>query len=86
MTNENVLNVVAILDGLIRDPESRIQFYEDPDDTLRNAGADPEDVPPHVWLALTEMTLEELTAIAVLGVALSEDGLLDGRHAWLHGV
>jgi hypothetical protein len=86
MTSENVLNVVAILDGLIRDPESRLQFYEDPDATLRSAGADPADVPPHVWLALTEMTVEELTAIAVLGVALSQDGLLDGSLLWLHGV
>jgi hypothetical protein len=86
MASENALNVVAILDDLIRDPQTRQQFYEDPDATLRNAGADPEDVPPHVWQALTEMTIEELTAIALLGVALAEDGLLDGSLPWIHGV
>jgi hypothetical protein len=86
MASENALNAVAILDDLIRDPLTRQQFYEDPDATLRNAGADPADVPPHVWQALTEMTLDELTAIAVLGIALTEDGLLDGSLPWLHGV
>jgi len=84
MASENALNAVAILDGLIRDPQSRQQFYEDPDDTLLNAGADPEDVPPHVWQTLTEMTLEELAAVAALGIALAEDGLLDGSLHWHH--
>jgi hypothetical protein len=86
MTSENALNAVAVLDDLIRDPQSRQRFYEDPDATLRNAGADPDDVPPHVWQALTEMTPAELAAIAALGIALAEDGLLDGSHLWLHGV
>jgi hypothetical protein len=84
MASENALNAVAILDDLIRDPQSRIQFYEDPDDTLRNAGVDPDDVPPHVWQVLTEMTLEELTAIAALGLALAEDGLFDSGLHWRH--
>jgi hypothetical protein len=86
MASENVPNVVGILDDLIRDPPSRQQFYEDPDATLRNAGANPDDVPPHVWQALTVMTLEELAAIAALGIALAEDGLLDGSLPWMHGV
>jgi hypothetical protein len=86
MASENALNAVAILDDLIRDPQSRQQFYEDRDTTLRNAGADPDDVPPHVWQALTEMTLEELAAIAALGIALADDGLLDGSLPWQHGV
>jgi hypothetical protein len=84
MASENALNAIAILDSLIRDPQSRQQFYEDPDDTLLNAGASPADVPPHVWQALTEMTLDELTAIAVLGIALAEDGLLDSGLLWHH--
>jgi hypothetical protein len=86
MASESALNAVAILDGVIRDPESRVRFYEDPDDTLRDAGADPEDVPPHVWQALIEMTLEELTAVAALGIALAEDGLFDGGLHWHHVV
>jgi hypothetical protein len=86
MASENALNAVAILDDLIRDPQTRQQFYEDPDATLRSVEADPEDLPPHVWQALTEMTLEELTAIAVLGVALAEDGLFDGSLLWHHVV
>jgi hypothetical protein len=84
MASENALNAVAILDDLIRDPQSRQQFYEDPDAALRNAGADPGDVPPHVWQALTEMTLEELAAIAALGIALAEDGLFDSGLLWHH--
>ena len=86
MASENALNAVAVLDDLIRDPQSRLQFYEDSDDTLRNAGVDPDDVPAHVWQALTEMTLEELTAIAVLGIALAEDGLFDSGLLWRHAV
>jgi hypothetical protein len=86
MTSENALNAVAVLDDLIRDPQSRQRFYEDPDATLRNAGADPDDVPPHVWQALTEMTLAELAAIAALGIALAEDGLFDSGLLWHHVV
>lgn len=84
MASESAAYAVGVLDRLIRDPESRLQFYEDPDDTLLNAGANPSDVPPEVWQVLTEMTLEELTAIAALGIALAEAGLLDGSLRWLH--
>jgi hypothetical protein len=86
MASEKALNAVAILDGLIRGPQSRRQFHEDPGATLRNAGADPDDVPPHVWQALTEVTLAELAAIAALGIALAEDELLDGSLPWRHVV
>jgi hypothetical protein len=86
MVSENALNAVAILDDLIRDPQLRQQFYEDPDGTLRSVGASPGDVPPHVWQTLTEMTLAELAAIAALGIALFEDGFLDGSVSWRHGV
>jgi hypothetical protein len=86
MASENTVNALGILDDLIRDPESRAQFYEDPYDTLQNAGADPGDVPPTVWGALTEMTLEELGAIAALGVALAEAGIFDGSLHWRHVV
>lgn len=86
MASENTVNALGILDDLIRDPESRQQFLEDPYTTLRNAGADPSDVPSEVWQALTEMTLEELSAIAALGVALAEAGLLDGSLLWHHVV
>ena len=86
MASENALNAVAILDDLIRDPQTRQQFYEDPYATLRNTGADPSDVPSEIWQALTEMTLEELSAIAALGVALAQAGLLDGSLLWHHVV
>jgi hypothetical protein len=86
MANENTLNALGILDDLIRDPQSRIQFLEDPYATLRNAGADPDDVPSEVWQVLTQMTLDELGAIANLGVALAEAGLLDGSLLWHHVV
>ena len=86
MASENTLNAVAILDDLIRDPQSRLRFHEDPYGTLRNAGADPDDVPSEVWQVLTQMTLDELGAIADLGVALAEDGLLDGSLLWHHVV
>ena len=86
MAGEGALNAIAKLDDLIRHPQSRQQFYEHPDATLRNAGADPDDVPRHVWQALTGMTLVELAAIAKLGIALYDDGLLDGSLPWRHGV
>jgi hypothetical protein len=76
MTIENARTAVSKLDRLIRDPQSRYQFHEDPHATLRNAGADPDDVPTAVWQVLTEMTPAELDAIAALGVALDEAGLL----------
>jgi hypothetical protein len=82
MASENTLIALAKLDGLIRDPQSRQQFHEDPYATLQNAGAEPGHVPSAVWQALTAMTLEELGAIANLGVALAEAGLLDGDLAW----
>jgi hypothetical protein len=53
---------------------------------MRAAGADPGNVPSEVWTTLTNMTLEELSAIAALGGALAEAGLLDGSLPWLHGV
>ena len=86
MASKNTVNALGILDDLIRDPQSRQQFLEDPYATLRNAGADPSDVPSEVWQTLTEMTLEELGAIADLGVALAEAGLLDGSLLWHHVV
>jgi hypothetical protein len=86
MTNDDTLNAVGILDGVLRDPVSRQSFYEDPDRTMRAAGADPGNVPSQVWTTLTNMTLEELSAIAALGGALAEAGLLDGSLPWLHGV
>lgn len=82
MATENTLIALAQVDALIRDPESRQQFYEDPYATLQSAGVDPAGVPPAVWQALTEMTLEELGAIADLGIALAEAGLFDGDVAW----
>ena len=86
MASESAVYAIGVLDGLIRDPETRQQFYEDPDDTLLNAGVDPSDVPSEVWQVLTEMTLEELTALAALGIALAEAGLLDGSLSWHHVV
>ena len=86
MTSENTFYAVGILDGVLRNPVSRRRFHEDPDGTMREAGADPGDVPSEVWWTLTHMTLEELAAIAELGVALAEAGLLDGNLPWKHGV
>lgn len=86
MTSENTIDAIGILDGVLRNPVSRRRFHEDPDGTLVNAGADPRDVPSEVWWTLTHMTLQELAAIAELGVALDEAGLLDGSLAWRHGV
>ena len=86
MTNDDTFNAVGILDGVLRDPVSRRSFYENPDSTMREAGADPGDVPSEVWTTLTNMTLEELSAIAALGGALAEAGLLDGSLPWKHGV
>ena len=78
MTIENARTALSKLERLIRDPQSRHQFHEDPHATLRNAGADPDDVPTAVWQVLTEMTPAELDAIAALGVAMAEAGFLDG--------
>lgn len=82
MTSENTLIALAKLDALIRDPLTRQQFQEDSYVTLREAGVELDDVPPVVWQALQQMSLEELTAIADLGVALDEAGLLHGDLAW----
>ncbi|HEY7433250.1 MAG TPA: hypothetical protein VH641_21230 [Streptosporangiaceae bacterium] len=81
-TNENTLIALAKLDDIIRDPVSRQQFQEDPYATAREAGIDLDDVPPPIWQALIEMSLDELGAVAVLGNALAEAGLFDGEHAW----
>jgi hypothetical protein len=86
MPNESAFRAVGIVDDLIRNPQKRRQFRDDPEATLRSAGVDPDDVPAQVWRALTHMTLDELTAIAVLGVALSESGMLDGGHGTGHVV
>lgn len=86
MASEEILGAIAKLDDTLRNPVSRRRFHEDPEGTMRDAGTDPDDVPPEVWWTLTHMTLMELAAIAELGVALAEDGLLDGRLPWQHGV
>jgi hypothetical protein len=86
MATPNTINALQILSDVIRDPASRRHFHENPDGTLVNAGADPHDVPPEVWRTLTHMTLGELAAIADLGVALADAGLLDGSVAWRHVV
>ena len=86
MANANILGVVGALDGIIRDPVTRQRFVEHPDITLQDTGFDPDDVPPHVWAALTRMTFDELRAISDLGFALAEDGLLNGTLPWSHGV
>jgi hypothetical protein len=70
------------LDQIIRDPGSRQDFLDNPQATLRNAGAEPDDVPSAVWRALTDMSLAELAAIATLGAALAEAGCLDGDIPW----
>ena len=82
MASKNTVNALAKLDGLIRHPQSRQQFHKHPYATLQNTGAEPGDVPSDVWQALTEMTLEELGAIANLGGALTKAGLLDGELRW----
>jgi hypothetical protein len=77
MTTENAPPpAVSELDRIIRDPQSRYQFHKDPHATLRNAGADPDDVPTAVWQVLTALTPAELDAVAALGVALADAGLL----------
>jgi hypothetical protein len=85
-TEDPTIAALSKLDQIIRDPQLRQQFLDDPDQTLRNAGAEPSDVPPTVWQALTEMSLAELAAIAALGAALAEDGLLRGDFVWRHVV
>ena len=82
MTTENARAAVSKVDQLIRDPRSRQQFHQDPHATLRNAGADPGDVPTAVWEILTDMTPAELDAIVALGVAMAEAGLIDGDHSY----
>lgn len=82
MTTENARAAVSKLDGVIRDPQSRRQFQEDPHATLRNAGANPDDVPTDVWQILTDMTPAELDALVALGVAMAEAGLTDGDHPY----
>jgi hypothetical protein len=82
MATQSTRDALAELDRLIRDPRTRYQFRDDPHTTLRNAGADPDGVPPAVWQALTEMSNAELDAIATLGAALDEAGLLDGDEPW----
>jgi hypothetical protein len=82
MATENTRAALSELDRLIRDPRTRYQFQDDPHTALRNTGADPDDVPVAVWQALTEMGPAELDAIAALGTALAESGLLDGDEPW----
>jgi hypothetical protein len=86
MAGEETLDAIAKLNDTLRNPVSRRRFHVDPEGTIRDAGGDPGDMPPEVWWTLTHMTLEELAAIAELGVALAEDGLLDGHLPWQHGV
>lgn len=82
MATENTRSALSKLDQLIRDPQARQRFHEDPHATLRNTGAEPDDVPAAIWQALTEMTVGELAAIAALGAALAEAGVLDGDLPW----
>jgi len=82
MTTENARAAVSKVDQLIRDPRSRQQFHEDPHATLRNAGADPGDVPTAVWEILTDMTPAELEAVLALGIALADAGLLEGKQPY----
>jgi hypothetical protein len=86
MTSENILDVVAALDEIIRDPVRRQRFVEHPDITLRQAGYEPADVPQQVWNALTRMTFDELKAISDLGFALEADGVFNANLPWKHGV
>jgi hypothetical protein len=87
MASQNILNVVGVLDQIIRDPVTRQRFVEHPDITLREVSDySPDDVPPQVWNALTRMTFDELKAISDLGFALDEAGLLNGNLPWKHGV
>jgi hypothetical protein len=82
MESDNTYIALAKLDELIRDPQSRQQFHEDPYATLQNARVELEDVPPNVLQTLTEMTLEELGALADLDAALAEAGLFDGNRVY----
>jgi hypothetical protein len=86
MTSHAPIDAVGILDDIIRDPGSRRQFKQHPVDTMRNKGANPDQVPSEVWATVTNMSLGELTAIAELGVALSDTEWLNGAIAWKHVV
>jgi hypothetical protein len=86
MATENTQIALSRLDQIIREPQSRQQFFDDPHETLRSAGGEPDDVPSAVWRALTEMSPAELAAIAALGAALAEARLLDGDFVWRHVV
>jgi hypothetical protein len=81
-TEDARIAALSKLDQIIRDPRSRQEFLDDPHETLRNTGAEPGDVPPNVWQALTDMTLVELAAIARLGTALTDDRCLEGDLVW----
>lgn len=86
MASENILEVLGVLDDIIRDPVTRQRFVEHPDVTLRDLEYDSDDVPPQVWDALTRMTFDELKALSDLAFALTEAGLLDGSLSWHHVV
>jgi len=86
MARKKILQVLGALDDIIRDPVTRQRFVEHPAIALREAGYDPDDVPPPVWDALTRMTFDELKAISDLGFALTEAGLLDGSLPYKHAV
>jgi hypothetical protein len=86
MATENTQIALSRLDEIIRDPQSRQQFLDDPHETLRNARGEPDDVPSAIWQALTEMGPAELAAIAALGAALEEAGCLNGDFVWRHVV
>ena len=86
MVSDNILDVMAALDDIIRDPVTRQRFVEHPDVTLRAAGYDPDDVPSEVWEALIRMTFDELKAISDLGFALEAGGVFAANLPWRHGV
>jgi len=86
MMNGSAIAAVEKLDDIIHNSGSRKKFKNNPESAMRDAGADPAEVPPEVWDTLTQMSLDELTAIADLGVALSDTGWLDGKIAWHHVV
>lgn len=82
MDRDSTLIALAKLDAIIRDPVSRQQFKADPYGTVAEAGIELENVPTQVWQVLVEMSFDELGAVAALGVALDESGLLSGDLAW----
>ena len=86
MGNNSTIDAVAKLDDIIRNPGLRKNFKDHPDQTMHEAGADPVHVPAEVWQTVTQMSIEELTAIADLGVALSDTEWLHGKIAWHHVV